>query len=110
MTDLEQELVAELESYKTENIRLLEEQDEWPTFLEVAEMGDRLSPLADYLDALGFDNDAAIIRMIIEPPSKIRDLKNQLQKAQEELEWEREAHKATALQLVRVQLGYAGGD
>ena len=79
------DLEKELEAYKAENRRLLEEQDDWPTFIEVSEMGDRLSPLADYLDALGFDNDAAIIRMIIEPPSNIRDLKQEIDRLRGQL-------------------------
>lgn len=76
--------------------RLNAELDEFPSFMEVHEMGDRLAPLADFLDALGFDNDAEIIRRIIDPQSTVAQLRDELRTAVarvEELEAAIAAHR-----------------
>lgn len=55
--------------------QLIADLDEFPSFSEVQEMAERLGPLADYLDALGFDNDAELIRRIIDPQTTVGQLR-----------------------------------
>jgi hypothetical protein len=51
------------------------ELDEYPTFMDLMEMQERLAPLADYLDALGFDHDAELVRRMLFPTGTVADLR-----------------------------------
>jgi hypothetical protein len=51
------------------------ELDEYPTFMDLMEMQERLAPLADYLDALRFDHDAELVRRMLFPTGTVADLR-----------------------------------
>lgn len=55
--------------------RLIAELDEYPTFMDLMEMQERLSPLADFLDALGFDHDAELVRRMLFPTGTVAELR-----------------------------------
>lgn len=61
----------------TEIARLRADLDKFPSFAEVSDMGDRLAPLADRLEALGMTSDAETIRVIIDPQSTIGELREE---------------------------------
>lgn len=55
--------------------RLAAELDEYPTFMDLMEMQERLGPLADYLDGLGFDHDAELVRRMLFPTGTVGELR-----------------------------------
>lgn len=74
----------------TDTDQLLADFDEFPSFAEAHDMADRLGPLADYMDALGFDNDAELIRRIIDPQTTVGQLRSWKNLAMQVLaEWDK---------------------
>lgn len=55
--------------------RLAAELDEYPCFMDLMEMQERVGPLADFLDAIGFDHDAELVRRMLFPTGTVADLR-----------------------------------
>lgn len=66
--------------------RLQAELDEYPTFMDLMEMQERLGPLADFLDALGFDHDAELVRRMLFPSGTVADLRATVREQAEQLD------------------------